>query len=596
MTNVYEAAVKQTFIDSLRSVFLVDDAFPSFADMFGKRPVAERFKESERARRLYRAFRKRHLPCDIENTFRAGDIQMVERMRKCDLIVLDFHLDADDTDTSKALHILRRLADSDHFNTVVVYTKKRELRHVWLEIAANLRPDLTRPKDVLARDAQANDWWETADLDEIETPSESAIVNYLLGGMERVPGVERARSIKSIQEAEAKGNYGVLFEAMLRREVGRLQTPLNAELDAELGPSLRTLQGRFENGKPYWLQCRGCFVAIINKVEEDNDAEADLVMLGLREALLDWQPNFLQLLISEIQNRLELESLAADPRTFSDQVRQVALSHYLLQSLDEEEDEEGSVEAVVDRIVEIVRNKISADTKLRAFARKVLTQRRAALKAGLANPDILARAQALAHVTAVSKPEDILFFLNSFLSTELFVRSRLTTGTIFVLEKQYWMVMSPACDLTSRPPAQSQRWTKDIHPVRAILAISLQPDSLTAALKDATRGRHAFLFSESQPLALQLLTEHSAPALEMFFALDAGRVKTGKDGRARFRAHRVARVGKEQRTRPQLSPVTEFVVVGQLRANYASRVLQFTGAHLARIGVDFFNSAKGDHQ
>jgi hypothetical protein len=281
------------------------------------------------------------------------------------------------------------------------------LRHVWLEIAANLRPNLARPKDALARDAEANDWWETADLDQIETPSESAILNYLLGGVGRVPGAERARSIKSIKEAQAKGNYWVLFEAMLRREVGRLQASLNAELDAELCPSSRTLQGRFENG-PYWLQCRGCFVAIINKVEEDNDAEADLIMLGLREALLDWQPNFLQLLISEIQNRLELESLAADPRTFSDQVRQVALSHYLLQSLDEENDEEGSVEAVVDRIVETVRNKISADTKLRAFARKVLTQRRAALKAGLANPDILARAQALAHVTAVPKPEDIL--------------------------------------------------------------------------------------------------------------------------------------------------------------------------------------------
>ena len=39
-----------------------------------------------------------------------------------------------------------------------------------------------------------------------------------------------------------------------------------------------------------------------------------------------------------------------------------------------------------------------------------------------------------------------------------------------------------------------------------------------------------------------------------------------------------------------LSPTRDYQVIGQLRANYASRVLQFTSGHLGRIGVDFFNA------
>jgi hypothetical protein len=597
MTNAYDAAVQQTFIKSLRSVFLVDDAFPSFADMFRKKGMAERFKESERAHQLYRAFRKRHLPCDIENTFHPGDIQMVERMRKCDLIVLDFHLNVDDSDTSSALQILRRLANSEHFNTVVVYTKKSELNEVWLEIAANLRPDLSRPDDALAADSTAADWWTTADLETIDRPSESALAHYLLGGMENINKTERTGAIKRIREAGAKGNPKIVYEAMLRRDVARKQSAAHVAQDKHASFTQLALQGRFESDKPYWLQCRGCFIAIIKKADPGTTSEAELLMQGLREALLDWRPNFLQLLISEIQNRLELESLAADPRTFSDQVRQVALSHYLLQSLDEREDAEGTVEAVVDRVVETVRHKISADTKLRGFARRVLTQRRKALKTELESEDVLARARALAHVSAVLKPEDVLFFLNAFLSTESFGRSRVTTGTIFKSENKFWMVMSPACDLTSRPPSQSQPWMKEIHPVRAVFAISLEAVDLLAALKVATRGRHAFLQTGTDRVALQLLTtESSAPAPEMFFVLDAGRAKARKDHPAIFRAYRILRAGKNKKTRPKLSTVKSYVIVGQLRANYASRVLQYTGSHLARIGVDFFNSVQEGKQ
>ena len=191
MNGKYEAAVRQTFMDSLKSVFLVDDAFPTYSDMFGASEALEKFDESDRARKLYTSFRDRHLPCDIENTFTPGDLQMVERMRKCDLVVLDFHLDGEGGGNSKALEILRKLADSSHFNTVVVYTNA-SIEDTWLDIAANLRPDLRLAPFMKARDAEQG-WWHNVDADRLLQPTLETIAGYLTRGMDGVARLHAAK-------------------------------------------------------------------------------------------------------------------------------------------------------------------------------------------------------------------------------------------------------------------------------------------------------------------------------------------------------------------------------------------------------------------
>jgi CheY-like chemotaxis protein len=249
MSAIYEKAVKRTFSDSLRSVFLVDDAFPSFADMFKKAKLT-RFKEKDRAERLYRAFRRRQLPCDIENTFRANDIKMVERLRKCDLIVLDFHLDADDTDSAKAIEILRRLADSRHFNTVVVYTKA-DLKEAWLDIAANLRPDL-RLKEFLAANEKEAAWWDGFDAKVLQTPTTEAIAQFLTDN----PKPARAEVVPDIRQHGGKGNGGspsVMAEIWLRHSVDKRRNASVQKLDNADAVGPRMLQGRLADGKPLWL-------------------------------------------------------------------------------------------------------------------------------------------------------------------------------------------------------------------------------------------------------------------------------------------------------------------------------------------------------
>lgn len=426
MSAVYDKAVHKTFVESLRSVFLVDDAFPRFGDMFKSERSRRKYKEQDRAAALYGEFRKRHLPCDIENTFRRGDIKMVERMRKCDLIVLDFHLDTDDTDNTKSIEILRRLAASRHFNTVIVYTKAERLSDVWLDIAANLRPDLAF-EGFLDSHVGELDWWKKSDTSKLQVPTEAAMAEFLTRGYAGVSRGARKDIGDDIVANGADGDRSVLSEALLRLHVSKRQHAPIADLKIELaGP--HALQGSFAKNGPHWLQCRGCFIAIVRKTDDD---EVGHLMSSLDAALLDWRPNFLQILVSEIQNNLELESFAADPRLFSDVERQIGLSHYLLSNLKEDGDQTATVESVIDRMVETLRHRISGDEKLRTFAGDVLVDIRADLGAAITSPTPIANASALAHASGNFDPHRILFLLNSFLSTEHFSRSRITTGTVF---------------------------------------------------------------------------------------------------------------------------------------------------------------------
>jgi len=176
-------------------------------------------------------------------------------------------------------------------------------------------------------------------------------------------------------------------------------------------------------------------------------------------------------------------------------------------------------------------------------------------------------------------------FLNAFLSTERFAKSRITTGTVFAKDSEYWMVATPACDLTSRVPKTREAWMKSMHPVRTFIAIRLTEVKVRLALSAATEGKHAFILRDEEPLSLAVFdSTTSSPDTEMFFAIDAGKVAS-TDGRTVFKAVQVGQAGAA----PTLFAALEYTVVGQLRSNYASRVLQVTGAHLSRIGIDFFN-------
>jgi len=139
--QAYTRAVKETFeTKPLRTVLMIDDEFPSLGDMLAGEDGSNKFRQKDRALALYEGFRSRDMICDVENQV---DEVRAERFRKSDLIILDYNLGPTENDNERALTVLRQLAGSKHFNTVVVYTADPHQDDVWLAVLASLAGDWT---------------------------------------------------------------------------------------------------------------------------------------------------------------------------------------------------------------------------------------------------------------------------------------------------------------------------------------------------------------------------------------------------------------------------------------------------------------------
>ncbi|KAK0359919.1 hypothetical protein LTR94_029356, partial [Friedmanniomyces endolithicus] len=231
----------------------------------------------------------------------------------------------------------------------------------------------------------------------------------------------------------------------------------------------RVRAGRDDDGTR-WVQSQNCFIAVMQKVDlTDDAADPAGIMARLGKALLAWRPNLFQILISEIQNILELEALATEDEHLRDPETQTALWFYLLDALGQidlgsPEQAYAPLMSIVDKIVDGIRRKLSADPELLRLASSALVDEIAQLewpengwpKHG--SQALFTGAMTLARPErGVAKP-DVMFRLNSFLSTERFRRAHITTGTIFSSEdeERFWVAASPACDLVARAPSGQQ--------------------------------------------------------------------------------------------------------------------------------------------
>jgi hypothetical protein len=333
----------------------------------------------------------------------------------------------------------------------------------------------------------------------------------------------------------------------------------------------------------------------------DADQDPDGVMQGLGQALLGWRPNFFQILVSEIQNVLELEALAIEDEHLRDANTQAGLWLYLLESITDVDPHDArqvrsALESVVGRIVDSIRRRLATDADLIELAARALSAEITTLgwtpdtRPASGHDNLLKAAVDMTRSDQTPQKNDVLFKLNSFLSTERFAREHLTTGTIFksAVGDDFWVAASPGCDMVARKPGAHQQWANDMHPTSILVAVRLKPLSVPAALAKAERGYFIFVEEQSGQLAFSLVDETTTqPSYEFLFPLAEGRVD--RSSQPRFKALRITPVAAEPDR--QLSS-HDFVVVGQLRSANAGRLLQLTGQHLSRIGLDFFDLAK----
>ncbi|MFL9840460.1 response regulator receiver domain [Sphingomonas sp. ST-64] len=582
----YAAAVKETFeTKPLRTVLMIDDEFPSLSDVIRGVDNSKKFRQSDRALVLYEGFRRRQMICDVEND--VGDVH-ADRFRKSDLIILDYNLGPTENDNEQSIRVLRELAGSKHFNTVVVYTADPELDDVWLAIVASLSGDWNGLPGALEGEAQEH-WEKLSDTDQLPDPSIEAIKSYAeRRDIRDIPSKVFAAAQKELEDLGVpKAATPKILEALIHRD-------LASRAGRWAGEPRRRAVGKAADGVR-WIQSHNSFVAIVQKADASDEDASDPygIMAHLGTALLAWRPNLIQVIMSEIQNILELEALTTEDEHLALGETQAALWYYLLQNVgaidpDDGDDLRPPLASLVDKLVDGIRHRLSSDQALLELAGNAM---RGELRDAGMKPDTWPDSKRVAlikkagELTRAGKvdPKAVAFRLNSFLSTERFRRAHLSTGTVFRHGDEIWAATSPACDLVARQPGVDQAWSHAIHPMTALVAIKLHSGGeLPSALTEATKGNHVFFELDGTPTALKLVNAVSQPSYEIFFAHNEGRVRLDGD-RTVFTASRLMPLEDGSRGLVE----QEFEVVGQLRGVNAIRALQSAGQHLSRVGLDF---------
>nr|WP_318284247.1 response regulator receiver domain [Methylobacterium sp. NI91] len=580
------------------------ELMPRHADLMAGPEQAARFSEAARAAALYKMFKAEHLPCDIENEVGELTHDVVERIRKSDLIILDYNLTPGSADASKSIGLIRQLSRTRHFNTIVLYTLEKDLEGVWVDLACSLKGGWIEPEDHLQGDALAA-WGKLADAGNLPSATRGLIIGHALSGRQDWPKDDRAALEKELLDRQVERKIcNDVIEGLIHLGV---RERLRDDAEA-LSAKARGMIGRCKPGGPRWLQIGNCFVAILGKQLEmqDVESEARTIMTCLDEALASWRPNLLQVLISEIQNFLELDALATDEFHLRDPETQISLSYYLLRSMEDGVNPEmgerlaAPLQIIIDKLVDTLRQRIASDEDLKNLAAVLFAEelKRIEWPPEVARPADMARsiyqsAGILAQVETKTRVESVLFRLNAFLSTEPFRRGHLTTGTVFRDGDtgECWLCASPACDMTARRPSLQQTWSKTLHPMRPMVAVKLHPeDSLGGALNKAELGRHVFVETNDEQLAFSVVDKSiEQPVFEFLFPLDAARAqRVGTDLHPSFEAFRIGvDTSDPSRNDARRFASSRFSVLGQLRPTYASRILQMVGQHLSRIGVDF---------
>jgi hypothetical protein len=602
----YEAAVKATFeTKPLRTVLMIDDEFPNLSDLAAGATdaTAKRFRQKDLAVALYDAFRKNDMLCDVENV--AADVRP-ELIRKSDLIVLDYHLGPTEGDSEKSVAILRELAASKHFNTVVVYTAEPNLDKVWLEVIASLGGSWTTLPGELEGDAKTH-WERLSDERNLPEASLDAVMEFA-----------RRRDVRGLSPGVRKAAQDELIA--LKVPPNACTEIINALIHVELAKRAGRYKGEPKHyavgdyaGGTRWIQSKNTFITIHKKENDltDNEKDPAGILACLSSALLSWRPNLIQVVISEIQNILELEALISDDEMLRQPATQAALWHFLLDALGRIDpasspDVRAPLSALVDRIIEGVRRRLSTDPALLKLAGDTLLGELRDAGWNLENwPEGKKRIAAVAEISRtkdMTKAQDVFFRLNSFLSTEVFRRSHLTIGTLIrhVSSGDCFVVATPACDMTPRPPSNKQLWTSGIHPLKPIVCVHLRlAEKWDSALTEAEHGRHVFL-EVGHDKHVFAVSDMDQTSYEIIFAKDAGVVRDS-EGRKIFSGGRVASVAApavaadtpaQQGIASSLT-YDEFEVIGQLRVTNATRLLQAVSQQLSRIGLDFISMPPG---
>ncbi len=352
----YGRLIEEVFIKPIKTVVVVDDEFPTLDALLNKEMdntgLGWKPENVKLAREIIDFCRdeKRCWLADIHDGPQSSSLMLdgksAAHLHQSDLMILDYHLDkARPDDGSKAICILRELADNDYFNLVVVYTKGDQeaggdIARVVREIAVglcSLDDRLMLGEKSLQDFVSKLEKWED-DVPDIEEKLLGEVDNGLYlkartqlpdsnvwGEIDSLPELQRLKTLVD----EAPISVKVKFRQVVKWALHRRQQALASKLTTKNYGNLRYSPPDRQGAN--WIRTDRLFVTVVSKSNEPSSLPDKLLT-----ALRLWMPEPHRLLMSKMRAELDERGVLAEGEVLGNRCLQAGwMDEFLTEDSDE---------------------------------------------------------------------------------------------------------------------------------------------------------------------------------------------------------------------------------------------------------------------
>ena len=311
--------------------------------------------------------------------------------------------------------------------------------------------------------------------------------------------------------------------------------------------------------EPYWIQSGSVFVAFAQKGEHDQ------LLQRLSQTLSGWTPTPSRLFLSRLRAEIDERGVAVQEHVLD---RSRALAFWYSRLLDAESDTRlQHIEESVKGHAELLLDEVFLNVS--KFADELIRFE----KANGENTKQICNRRFKVDLTDQKEKRQALIEYNVLVCSRPPGGRHLTTGHVFQEGDDYWVCLTPACDLVPSQGAAARR--ERFGDWLPFIAVQLHRD-VRAAPKESeiNEGRYLFFSFDGKEHQRFLFTSqrNAQPALSFVYAKDQGLFSMDPAGT------RVLTVGRTRKANGSLGfSEKEVHVVGQLRYEYALNLLHKLG-------------------
>lgn len=582
----YRDLIKEVYIDPIRTVVVIDDEFPSLDGLIAKELNDNGAWNGKQAdvktvKEILQFCRQKERPWLVDVHDGKKDEIIAPYLIHSDLMILDFHL-ADDGD--KAIKILKKLAENNHFNMVIVYTNgdpaRGDIETVVRDIAlgltysdGSLHFSVDQETDI---QLQMTEWED--DDEEIFTRLSSEITeqSYLKyrsnpgNGCKYLLGQPEGQNILELLKNRPK-NLKLKPIEIIQWLLSKKEKEIAAKLSKNdcLG-QVTTSQGTEVN----WIRTDRLFVTVVNKRHQPEELPGKLL-----NALHEWCPQPHRLLMNQMRFLMDDRGGIAESEILSNHHIQAGWLQKLLEPKSQAQNQ--VINNTITRHWEALGGELRKDIK--DFAERLVSH--------LISQDTGAVLKQHSKINVRTESAVIAKHINCYNSTKPIDGYHLTTGHILEMDsgntkKEYWICLSPACDLV--PGQKTSGLIGRVKDSMPFTAVQLTEISDNKAINEADRNIFLFLEIDNKICTFTFHRDgqlHANPVWEQMIAEKKGIFESeGKTLKLQ-----IWRPGGYIRNRITMKKHSARVVA-QLQYEYALNLLQRFGATMSRVGLDFSKS------